>query len=64
MGIEEMIELLGLTTSPFKGGHDIGVTLSYLQAGKLKQPLVIHPLLECKTWDPSESCARLKHQAI
>jgi hypothetical protein len=42
-------------TSPFKGGQSIGVTLSYLQASRLKQPLKIHPLLECKTWDPSTS---------
>lgn len=37
---------------PWKGGQQVGVTIPYLQAAKLKRPLLIHPLLECLTWDP------------
>lgn len=39
---------------PWKGGQSIGVVASYLQASQLKQPLKIHPLLACVTWDPSK----------
>ncbi|WVQ82398.1 hypothetical protein IAT38_004526 [Cryptococcus sp. DSM 104549] len=34
---------------PFRGGQQFGVTLSYLQASRLPDPLVIHPLLACLT---------------
>ncbi|RXK40844.1 hypothetical protein M231_01903 [Tremella mesenterica] len=37
---------------PFKGGHQAGVLVPYLQAARLPKPLIIHPLLECVTWDP------------
>lgn len=29
--------------------------MSYLQASKLSRPLLVHPLLACTVWDPSES---------
>ncbi|CAD6580238.1 MAG: hypothetical protein TREMPRED_002694 [Tremellales sp. Tagirdzhanova-0007] len=41
-----------VSIGPWKGGQDIGVTISYLHASRLKDPLVIHPLLACLTWDP------------
>ncbi|WVQ82399.1 hypothetical protein IAT38_004527 [Cryptococcus sp. DSM 104549] len=41
-----------LCIGPFKGGQQIGVVIPYLQASKLKDPLKLHPLLECLTWDP------------
>lgn len=42
-----------INIGPFKPSRPgYGPVLSYLQAAQLTTPLKIHPLLQCRTWDP------------